>query len=82
LIGEAAVIAAIGGLLGMGAAALLCTGVRQAPTGIIALKTLEISPAIAIYTLLIALSIGVVSSLIPASSASRTSILDSLRYSG
>lgn len=82
LMGEAAVIAAIGGVLGMGAAALLCAGVRQAPTGIIALKTLEVSPTIAVLTLLIALSIGLVSSLIPASSASRTSILDSLRYSG
>jgi len=82
LMGESAVIALIGGILGMCGAALLCSAVRHAPTGMIALRTLVISPTIALMTVLIALTIGIVSSLVPATSASRTSILDSLRYSG
>lgn len=82
LMGEAAVIATTGGLLGMVGAALLCSAVRHAPTGIFALQSLTVSPFLALLTLLIALAIGLVSSLVPAASASRTSILDSLRYSG
>lgn len=82
LMGEAAVIATTGGLLGMAGAALLCSAVRHAPTGIFALQSLTVTPSLALLTLLIALAIGLVSSLVPASSASRTSILDSLRYSG
>lgn len=82
LLGESAIIAAIGGVLGMLAASVLCSAVRHAPTFIQALKTLSVSPTIAGLTVLIALGIGLISSLWPAYSTAKTPILDSLRYSG
>jgi putative ABC transport system permease protein len=82
ILGESAIIAVIGGAIGMLGASALCTVVRQAPTGFQSLKMLTVSPSLAALTILIALAIGLVSSLIPAANASRTSILDSLRYSG
>jgi len=82
ILGEAAFISLIGGAIGCGLAALLCGVVRQAPAFIAQLKTLTLVPPVAAACLLIALLIGVLSSLVPAWNASRTSILDSLRYSG
>ncbi|MEO8659261.1 MAG: FtsX-like permease family protein [Bryobacteraceae bacterium] len=82
ILGEAAFISLIGGALGCLLASVLCAGVRQMPAFILQLKTLSLVPPVAAACILIALLIGVVSSLIPAWNASRTSILDSLRYSG
>ena len=47
-----------------------------------ALKALTMTPSVALLCIAVALFIGLVSSLVPAWSAARTSILDSLRYSG
>lgn len=84
ILGEAAFISLIGGALGCLLAIFLCAGVRNSPGGmfIAALATLSLTPSVALVCLAVALFIGVVSSLIPAWGASRTSILDSLRYSG
>jgi len=82
ILGEAAFISLIGGAIGCLLASGLCAGVRQMPAFILQLKTLSLVPPVAAACLFIALLIGVVSSLIPAWNASRTSILDSLRYSG
>ena len=84
ILGESAVISLIGGAIGCVLAALLCEGVAHSPGSMFlqALKTLAITPTIALLCLGTALFIGLVSSLVPAWGAARTSILDSLRYSG
>jgi putative ABC transport system permease protein len=79
ILGEAAIIALIGGavgiLLGQGLTFLL----RQGPAYIQALKTLSITPGVGLVCLAFAMVIGVVSAFIPAAGAARTSILDALR---
>lgn len=82
IVSEAAFISLIGGAIGCGLAWLMCWVVRQAPAFLMELKTLTIVPPVAAACLFIALAIGVVSSMLPAWNASRTSILDALRYSG
>jgi putative ABC transport system permease protein len=84
IIGESAFIAVIGGLLGCGLAQLLCAGVRNSPGAVFlqALKQLSLTPGVALLCLTVALLVGLVSSLLPALGAARTSILESLRYSG
>jgi ABC-type antimicrobial peptide transport system permease subunit len=47
-----------------------------------ALKTLGITPLVGLLSLGVALAIGVLSSFVPAWNASRTSILEALRFSG
>ena len=84
ILGESAVISLIGGAIGCLMAALLCVGVRSSPASIFAggLRFLSLTPAVALLCLGIAILIGVVSSLVPAWGASRTSILESLRSTG
>lgn len=82
ILGEAAFLSLIGGAIGCLLASGLAFGVRQMPAFISQLKTLTIVPPVAAGLVLIALLIGVASSFIPAWNASRTSILDALRYSG
>jgi putative ABC transport system permease protein len=84
ILGESAVISLIGGAIGCAMAAFLCLGVRSSPAGNFAqgLKLLSLTPPVALLCLGIALLIGVVSSLVPAWGASRTSILESLRSTG
>jgi putative ABC transport system permease protein len=84
ILGEAAFISLIGGAIGCLLATILCSGVRESPGGafIQALRTLSITPSVAMLCLAVALFIGLVSSLVPAWSAAKTSILDSLRYNG
>jgi len=85
-VGEASVIALVGGLLGSAMAGGLCAAIaaamRGAPGFMSVVKGLSLTPLTATLTLLIALLIGVASSLVPALSAARTSILDALRFSG
>ena len=82
ILGEAALLSFIGGIIGCIMASGLTYLVRQAPAFIMQLKTLTLEPSVAALILLIGVVIGVVSSFIPAWNASRTPILDSLRYSG
>ncbi|HZS05296.1 MAG TPA: ABC transporter permease [Blastocatellia bacterium] len=82
ILGEAAAIALIGGAIGCVLAGLLCALLRQAPSFIQALRILSVTPLIAVLTLAVALAVGLVSALVPALSASRTPILDSLRHTG
>ncbi len=82
ILGEAGVIALAGGTLGIALAGLLCGGIRNGASGIENLRALAMTPGLALAALGIALFIGLISSLIPALGASRTTILDSLRYSG
>ena len=84
VLGEAALISLIGGAVGCLLAAGMCALVSRSPGGdfMPALRTLAITPLVGLICLAGALAIGLVSSFFPAWSASRTTILDSLRYSG
>jgi putative ABC transport system permease protein len=84
VLGESAVISIIGGAIGCLLAAGMCSVVAHSPGGnfMPALKTLGISPLVGLGCVGVALAIGLLSSFVPAWSASRTSILEALRYSG
>ncbi|HYL73509.1 MAG TPA: ABC transporter permease [Bryobacteraceae bacterium] len=84
VLGEAAVISLIGGLIGAVLASGMCNMVSHSPGAnfMAGLRTLAITPPIGLLCLAVALLIGIASSFIPAWGASRTSILDSLRYTG
>jgi putative ABC transport system permease protein len=82
VLGEAAVLSAIGGVVGCALAQLLTGVVRQLPGFVAEFKTLTILPPVALTLIVVAILIGLVSSFIPAWTASRTSILESLRYTG
>jgi putative ABC transport system permease protein len=82
VLGEAAVLSLVGGVIGYLLALLLTGVVRQMPGFVAEFKTLTILPPVAILLICVAVLIGMISSFIPAWNASRTNILDSLRYSG
>jgi putative ABC transport system permease protein len=83
IVGEAVLIALVGGLVGLLLAAALCIGVgTAAATMMPQLRNLSIEPVTASIALCIAIAIGLISSLLPAWNAARTNILDSLRYAG
>src|SRR6185295_9602154 len=79
ILGEALLLALIGGAIGLGLASLLCVMVRQAPAFISQLKTLSIRPPVAVACLALAAAIGLASAFVPAWNASRTSIVEALR---
>jgi putative ABC transport system permease protein len=82
ILGEAAFLSLVGGIIGCLLANVLTFGVRKSPIIFTQLKTLTLVPSVAAIILVVGIFIGVLSSLIPAWNASRTNILDSLRYSG
>jgi putative ABC transport system permease protein len=86
VVGEASLIALVGGVLGCAMAGGLCAAVaaamKGAPGFMSVIKGLSLTPLSAMLTLLIAILIGLTSSVVPALGAARTSILDALRYSG
>jgi putative ABC transport system permease protein len=65
-------------------AELMCVGIRTSPAGnfMQGVATLGVTPIVGALCLGTALLIGLASSFIPAWGASRTSILEALRYSG
>jgi putative ABC transport system permease protein len=79
ILGEAAIIALIGGAVGILLGQGLTVLIRQGPAYIQALKTLSITPGVGLVCLAFAMVIGVVSAFIPAAGAARTSILDALK---
>ncbi len=83
VLGEATVISLAGGAIGCLLAGLSCNVIRHAaPAFIPGIKTLAVTPLIASLSLAVALLLGLVSALPPALSASRMSILNSLRHTG
>jgi putative ABC transport system permease protein len=81
ILGEAVLLALLGGALGLGIASILCSLVRKAPGFIGQIKTLSIHPPVALACLGVAASIGLISSLVPAWGAARTPIVEALRTS-
>ena len=79
ILGEAGIISILGGAIGLFLASGLTAAVRSGPTFMQQMKTLAITPDVAAICLGLAFFIGVISSFLPAWSASRTPILDSLR---
>jgi len=79
ILGEAIVISAAGGLIGVLLANLLAAGLRRGPAYMEQLHTLQISPAVAFLCVAVAAFIGLVSAYIPAFQASRIPILSALR---
>jgi len=84
VLGESAVISAIGGLVGCVLAAGMCRLVANSPGAdyMPALRTMSVGGWVGLISMGSALFMGLISSVIPAWGASRTSILDALRYSG
>jgi len=82
ILGEAGLTALAGGIIGCGLAHLLCRLVRETPGAGNWFSNLSLSPGVVGLALLISASIGLGSALLPGISASRLSIIDSLRYQG
>lgn len=80
ILGESALISLVGGVLGLVIAMGLCAIVRQGPGFIQQTKTLTIQPPIFAALMGISIVIGVASAIIPAWNASRTNIVDALRF--
>jgi len=80
IVAESVFIALLGGVLGLALATGICALLRQAPSLVTDMSRLTISPTVFALSLLIAGLIGVVSSLVPAWSASRRPIVESLRF--
>ena len=83
IVGEAVAIAFIGGVLGLLFAAVLSVGVGKAAAAFLPqLHNLTMTPITSLIALGVAVAVGLISSLLPAWNAARTSILQSLRYAG
>lgn len=81
LIGEAIIIALIGGTVGVALASGLCALVRTLPSTFADLSQLRVTFSVAAICLLVAGMIGLISSFIPAWGASRRPIIDALKFS-
>jgi len=81
ILGEAVLLALVGGAIGLGIAAALCSLVLKAPGFVGQMKTLSIHPPVALACLGVAAAIGLISSLVPAWGAARTPIVEALRTS-
>jgi putative ABC transport system permease protein len=80
ILGEAMVISLSGGVLGLLLATGICAVLRQGPSMFTDVSRLHLNGEIVALCLGVALLIGVISSLWPASTASRKSIVEALRY--
>jgi putative ABC transport system permease protein len=76
---EALVVSLLGGALGVLLASFMTGVVRKGPAFLDQLKTLSLSPAVAVICLGIAAVVGLMSAFVPAFQASRISILEALR---
>ena len=81
-IGEAVSLAALGGLLGSIAGSLLVVGMAGAPQMGLLLSAVRINPATMLVAVLVAATVGLVSSFLPAFNASRGNIVEGLRHIG
>jgi putative ABC transport system permease protein len=80
LIAESVLIAIAGGLIGLLFSNLILKALKMAPSIFVNLKTVALTPPLAVTCLVLAALIGFVSCVIPAYSASRRSIVEAMRY--
>jgi putative ABC transport system permease protein len=80
ILGEAVLIALIGGAVGLAFSELICSFIRQGPITFVDLKALRVPPPVVAGGLFLAALVGVASALIPALGASRRSIVECLRF--
>jgi putative ABC transport system permease protein len=79
ILGEACGISIAGGMLGYLISSMLIRGIAKSPFGGFLPPVPAIEPGVALACLLTAAAIGVMSALVPALAASRTSIVEALR---
>jgi putative ABC transport system permease protein len=82
ILGEATVISLIGGFLGCAVAWVLCKGVATASAGFANLEGMTLAPWMWAAVIASAVAMGTVAAVVPAFGASRTNIVDAMRYSG
>jgi putative ABC transport system permease protein len=80
LVGEAVMIALIGGALGVLLASGLCALLRSMPSTFVSMSLITMPPSVVGACLLIAVTIGMLSSIVPAWIASRRSIVEALKF--
>ena len=82
ILGESVVISVIGGAFGCLLAALLVNGARHAPGSMGFTNGLAMTPSVVVVCIAMAAFVGLISSIVPAWSASRISIVEALRHTG
>ncbi|HUD55678.1 MAG TPA: ABC transporter permease [Terracidiphilus sp.] len=86
ILSESAFIGLVGGIVGCAIAVVLSLGIAQAAhhgsAFVQSLRSFSMTPLSAFLTILAALALSVVSALVPALSAARAPIVDSLRHTG
>jgi putative ABC transport system permease protein len=82
ILGEASVISFLGGTFGCGIAWLLCKGVASNAGGFANLEGMTLLPWMWVVVITAAVLMGTLAAIIPALGASRTSIVEAMRYSG
>jgi putative ABC transport system permease protein len=80
ILGESVVISLIGGGAGLALASLLCAALRQMPSTFLNMPDITIPPVLGVACLAIAAAIGIISSVVPAWSASQKPIVEALRF--
>ena len=80
LVGEAMLISLIGGAIGLVLANGLCALVRRLPSTFANMSQITVPPSVAAICLLVAIMIGIISSILPAWGASRRPIVEALRF--
>jgi putative ABC transport system permease protein len=79
MVGESVLISLIGGIIGLALASGLCMLIRGLPSTFANLSQMSVPPSVVGICLLVAMLIGVVSSLIPAWGASNRPIVEALK---
>jgi len=82
ILGEATVISLLGGFLGCVIASVLCSGIASASGGMANLEGMSLVPWMWASVIAAAMIMGTVAAIVPAFGASRTNIVDAMRYSG
>ena len=82
ILGEATVISLLGGIFGCVVAWVLCKGVATASAGFANLEGMSLAPWMWAAVIASAVVMGTIAAIVPAFGASRTNIVDAMRYSG
>ncbi|PYT31891.1 MAG: hypothetical protein DMG57_03620 [Acidobacteria bacterium] len=80
LMGEAALLTALGGLIACFVTVLLVALIRTLPSIILPLSALQLEPSVACQLFAIGVCVGLASALVPAWGAARIPILEALKF--